>query len=168
MSRESRVALLRQLVSFGLVGGVGFVVDVVVFNTLRSTVLDPHLVHSGPIIAKVISTSLAIVLNWLGNRLWTFRSERRTDVLREGVEFAAVSLIGAGIALGCLWLSHYVLGFTSIIDDNIATNVIGLGLGTAFRFALYRWWVYSARRRPLDVAASDHAPVRTTSSTPTL
>lgn len=155
MSREARVALLHQLVSFGLVGGVGLVVDIVIFNALRTTVLEPHFVAGGPIIAKVISTSIAIVVNWIGNRYWTFRSERRTDVLREGIEFAVVSVAGAGIALGCLWISHYVLGLTSILDDNIATNVVGLALGTAFRFALYRLWVYSGRRRTVGVPAAE-------------
>ena len=158
MSRDSRVALFHQLLSFGLVGGVGLVVDVTVFNALRTTIFEPHLVHSGPIIAKVISTSIAIVVNWIGNRYWTFRTERRTEtraaVMREGIEFAVVSLIGAGIALGCLWISHYGLGFTSVLDDNLATNVVGLALGTAFRFALYRFWVFSGRRRgTADVAA---------------
>lgn len=158
MSRDSRVALFRQLLSFGLVGGVGLVVDVTVFNALRTTVFDPHLVHSGPIIAKVIATSIAIVVNWIGNRYWTFRTERRTEtrvaVVREGIEFAVVSVIGAGIALGCLWISHYGLGFTSVLDDNLATNVVGLALGTAFRFALYRFWVFSGHRRgTVDAAA---------------
>ena len=64
-----------------------------------------------------------------------------------------MSLIGAGIALGCLWVSHYGLGFTSVLDDNVATNVVGLALGTAFRFALYRFWVFSGRRRIADVPA---------------
>ena len=157
MSRDSRIALLRQLLSFGLVGGVGLVVDVAVFNALRTTVFEPQLVHGGPIIAKVISTSIAIVVNWIGNRYWTFRIERRTEtrsaVVREGIEFAVVSLIGAGIALGCLWVSHYGLGFTSVLDDNLATNVVGLALGTAFRFTLYRLWVFSGQRRTAAVPA---------------
>ncbi|WP_394770883.1 GtrA family protein [Lacisediminihabitans sp.] len=153
MSRESRAALGRQLLSFILVGGIGLVVDIALFNALRTTVLEPSLVHGGPVIAKAISTSLAILVNWIGNRLWTFRSQRRTDVLREGLEFAVVSAAGMVIALGCLWVSHYLLGYTSIIADNIATNVVGLALGTAFRFALYRWWVYSARRRNPVMAA---------------
>ena len=147
-------ALWRQLMSFLLVGGVGLVVDIVVFNALRTTVLDPHYVHAGPVIAKAISTSLAIVVNWVGNRMWTFRDARRTDVVREGVEFAVVSIVGALIALGCLWISHYVLGYTSLVADNIATNVVGLALGTAFRFVLYRLWVFSARRTPVVDAAT--------------
>ena len=165
MSHTSRAALGRQLLSFLLVGGIGLVVDIVVFNALRTTVLEPHYVHSGPVIAKAISTSLAIIVNWVGNRLWTFRSQRRTgrrtDIVREGIEFAVVSLGGALIALGCLWVSHYVLGYTSVIADNLATNVVGLALGTAFRFALYRWWVFSARRTPVNAAASETAAVLT-------
>jgi putative flippase GtrA len=57
-----------------------------------------------------------------------------------------------------------VLGYTSIIADNIATNVVGLALGTAFRFALYRWWVFAARRqRPNAVVlTAEGAPLNET------
>jgi len=146
MSRESKVAFLRELISFGLVGGVGLVVDIAVFNALRTTVLSPTSLHGGPVLAKIISTSLAIACNWVGNRFWTYRDRRRSDVLREGIEFAVVSGAGMAIAVGCLWVSHYLLGYTSLLADNIATNVIGLALGTAFRFSLYRWWVFGAFR----------------------
>lgn len=135
-------ALFGQFVRFGVVGLVGVVVDVGIFNLLRLTVLAPELIHEGPVIAKVISTSIAIVTNWIGNRYWTFGSMRRSHVLREGLEFALVSVGGMGIALLCLWVSHYLLGFTSALADNIATNIVGLGLGTAFRFTFYRIWVF--------------------------
>ncbi|MBK4346898.1 GtrA family protein [Lacisediminihabitans changchengi] len=151
--------LARQAVSFFLVGGIGLVIDVVVFNALRTTVLSPHDVHGGPIIAKTISTALAIVANWIGNRYWTFRAERRrgsrAQVVREAVEFGAVSIAGSLIALGCLWISHYALGYTSLLADNVASNVVGLALGTAFRFALYRWWVFGVRRIVLPPAPAE-------------
>ena len=138
-------SLLTQLTRFGLVGLVGLVIDVTVFNLLRVTVLSPDVLHEGPVIAKVISTSIAIIANWIGNRHFTFRGERKSHWAREGVEFALVSVGGMLISLGCLWVSHYLLGFTSVLADNIATNVIGLALGTAFRFTLYRGWVFKAR-----------------------
>ncbi|MHB1172095.1 MAG: GtrA family protein [Lacisediminihabitans sp.] len=135
-------SLFTQLVRFGLVGVVGLVIDVGVFNLLRVTVLTPEAVQHGPIYAKVISTSLAILANWLGNRYWTFGHVRRPHFLREGIEFVVVSLGGMVIGLACLWVSHYALGFTSLLADNVSTNVIGLVLGTAFRFWLYRVWVF--------------------------
>ena len=137
---------LQQLARFGTVGLVGLVVDVALFNLLRVTVFDPELIAEGPIIAKVISTSVAIVVNWVGSRYWTFRLEHRRPAGREVLEFALVSLGGLLIAIACLAISHYVLGFTSLLADNIASNVIGLALGSAFRFALYRTWVFHPRR----------------------
>jgi putative flippase GtrA len=139
-------ALVSQFARFGVVGAVGLVIDIGIFNLLRATVLSPEMLHEGPLIAKVVSTTVAIAANWVGNRNWTFREHRGSRVVREGAEFAAVSLGGMLIGLLCLWVSHYLLGFTSILADNIATNVVGLGLGTLFRFALYRYWVFAPHR----------------------
>lgn len=133
--------LVAQLSRFGVVGLVGFGVDFLVFNLLRITVFSDHVEH-GSIYATIVSTSIAIVTNWLGNRYWTFRHARRPHWVREGLEFAAVSLVGLAITLGCLAVSRYVLGYTSLLADNIAKNVIGLGLGTIFRFTFYRFWVF--------------------------
>ena len=84
---------------------------------------------------------------WLGNRYLTFRRERSPHALREAALFAVANLVGLLIAAGCLFVSHYVLGFTSQLADNISGNGIGLALGTAFRFAAYRWLIFSPRSR---------------------
>ncbi|SFR86255.1 Putative flippase GtrA (transmembrane translocase of bactoprenol-linked glucose) [Agromyces sp. CF514] len=138
--------LLAYLVKFGVVGLIGLVIDVALFNLLRIGVFGEDHWAQSAIGAKTISTSVAIIFNWLGNRYWTFRSHRRKNYLREFVEYVVVSLGGMAIALGCLWVSHHWLGYTSLVADNIATNVVGLGLGTAFRFVLYRYWVYGHHR----------------------
>lgn len=138
--------LLPQLARFGAVGLVGLVVDVALFNLLRVTVLAPEVIAEGPIIAKVVSTSVAIAINWIGSRYWTFRLEHRRPAAREAVEFAVVSVGGLLIAVACLVVSRYVFGFTSLLADNIASNVVGLALGSAFRFVLYRTWVFHPRR----------------------
>lgn len=138
-------ALLHQLLRFAMVGGVGLVVDVGIFNVLRITVFSPDVLHEGPVLAKVVSTSVAIIVNWVGNRYWTFKLHRRPRAVREGIEFALVSIGGMLIGLGCLWVSHYLLGYTSLLADNISSNVVGLALGTAFRFWLYRVWVFRPR-----------------------
>ncbi|MCU1425245.1 MAG: GtrA family protein [Microbacteriaceae bacterium] len=139
-------AVIAQFGRFGLVGLVGLAIDVGVFNLLRLTVLSPEAMHEGPVIAKIISTSLAIVANWLGNRYWTFGKVRRPHWILEAAEFALVSIGGMLIALGCLWISHYALGYTSAFADNVSTNVVGLVLGTAFRFTFYRLWVFGEHR----------------------
>ena len=126
------------------------------FNVLRITVLNPEDVHSGPFWAKVVSTVVAIFVNWMGNRYWTFREQRRAVATREGVEFVVVSLGGMVIALACLGVSHYAMGLTSVLADNVA-NIVGLVLGTVFRFWLYKVWVYHPERTATAPAAADAA-----------
>jgi putative flippase GtrA len=135
-------SLLKTAMSFGVVGLGGMVIDIGVFNALRLGSFSEK-----PLTAGVISASAAIVFNWVGNRYWTFGDRRRTDVLRELVEYGAVAFLGLGISLLCLAFSHYALGLHSIAADNIAKNVIGLGLGTAVRFTLSRWWIWHPARR---------------------
>ena len=147
MRTPSGSALLHQLWKFALVGGVGFVLDVAVFNGLRLTVLSNERLHEAPLLAKAASTLVAIAANWVGNRFWTFGPHRSTRSALEAVEFVAVSVLGMLVGIGCLWLSHYVLGFDSVLADNIASNVVGLLLGSAVRFTLYRHWVYHPARR---------------------
>lgn len=138
----------RYAVKFGVVGGIGYVIDVSIFNALviagQSTGSTAWVF--GVLGAKTVSTSVAIVFNWLGNRYWVFRAHRRHDVWREFFEFVIVSLGGMVISLAVLWFTHHVLGLRSLLVDNIAANVVGLGLGTIFRFVLYRYWVYGHHR----------------------
>lgn len=142
-----RPPLLGQLLKFAAIGAVGVIVNLTVFEALRLTVFEPTVVAHGPLYATIAATLVAIAVNWIGNRYWAFAAERRPNRGREAAEFFAVSLVGMAIPLACVWMSHYVLGFTSVVSDTIANNVVGLALGTAFRFTLYRWWVFAPHRR---------------------
>lgn len=122
-----------RLSKYGVVGIVGFVVDVGGFNLLRFAGGEGPL-YEMPLAAKTISTSAAIVVAWLGHRYWTFRERRRAAVHREFVVFVIVSVIGLAISVAPLAISHYVLGLRSPLADNISANIVGLGLGTAFRY----------------------------------
>lgn len=102
---------------------------------------------------------VSTLVSWFGNRLWTFREHRRRNVLLELLEFSAIAVIGTGISLLCLYVSHYVLGYRSLLADNLSTNVIGLALATAFRFFLYRFWVYGYHRSDGFAARNTAAPI---------
>ena len=143
--RRAWTNLLSYFVKFGVVGLVGVGIDVGIFNLLRLDLLGNEWWINGAIGAKVVSTSIAIVANWLGNRYWTFRRERHKHILREFIEFVAASLVGMGVTLLCLWVSHDILGLTTLLDDNISANIVGLALGTLARFVLYRFWVWSPK-----------------------
>jgi putative flippase GtrA len=130
---------------FLTVGGLGYVVDVGTFNLLRFAGGEGPL-YDKPLTAKIISVVVATLVTYAGNRQWTWRDRRRSGYAREYALFFVLNGIAMAIAVGTLAISHYVLGFTSPLADNIAANVVGLALGTAFRFWSYRRWVF----RPQD------------------
>lgn len=144
-------ATATQFASFGAIGAICFLIDLGIYNLLRATLLP-----EGPIAAKIVSAVVATAVAWLANRSITFRSQRqvgRKETLREGVLFAVTNVIGLGIAAACLFVSHYVLGFTSTLADNVAGNGVGLVLGTVFRFVAYKALVF----RSTDAHAKEHA-----------
>ena len=144
-----RVArLFRELSRFGMVGVVCLSVDVGLFNLLRFG-LDV-----GPLTSKVLSTVVAASLSYLLNRVWSFGHTARTGVRREYVLFFVLNGIGLLISLTCLWVSHYLLGFTSPLADNVSANGVGLVLGTTFRFLSYKRWVFVSHDRAAALALS--------------
>lgn len=153
--------LYRELLKFGAVGAIAFVVDIGVFNLLRHEVIGG--LADKPLTAKTISVLSATIVAWLGNRYWTFRRRRRASRSREFALFLMMNVGGLGISLACLGFSHYVLSLTSALADNIAGNVIGLGLGTLFRFWAYRRLVFTSggnldtAEAPTDHTAAEDA-----------
>ena len=134
-------SILREVAKFGIVGLSALVVDVGLFNLLRYAG-DPGPMYDKPLTAKAISVVVATTVAYFGNRLWTFRHRGRTTFAREYLLFVLLNGVAMCIALACLWFTHYALGHTSPLADNVSANVIGLGLGTIFRFWSYRRWVF--------------------------
>lgn len=134
--------LYRELIKFGVVGGVAFIIDVGLFNLLRHTALEDK-----PSTAKVISAGVATLVAWIGNRMWTFRRRRNRPVHHEALLFFVTNGVALLIGVGVIAFSHYVLDLKSLSADNVA-NLIGIALGTLFRFWAYRTFVFS--REPLE------------------
>lgn len=134
--------LIRELSKFATVGGFAFLVDLALFNYLASAR------HVPPLAAKTISTVVAATVAFLGNRFWTWRHRRRAHPAREYALFFFFNAVGLGIAVACLAISRYGLGaiwpavFQTPLADNIASFIVGTGLGTLFRFWSYRRFVF--------------------------
>jgi putative flippase GtrA len=148
---ESMGVLAREIAKFGIIGAMSFVIDVGLFNLLLY--FGP--LQGKPLTAKVVSVAVATTFAYFGNRYWTFRHRGRTNMGREYVLFFLLNGVAMLIAVGCLWVSHYLMGLDSALADNISANVVGLILGTLFRFWSYRKWVFPAV--PDDTADQDLA-----------
>ncbi|GAA2169619.1 GtrA family protein [Pedococcus bigeumensis] len=136
--------LYREMIKFGIVGAVAFVIDLGLFNILRATVLSGY--GNGPlsraVTATIISAAVATCVAWVGNRAWTFRHRRNRPVHHEALLFALTNGVALLIQAGCVGFSHHFLGQESLVAENVA-KLVGIGLGTLFRFWAYRRFVFS-------------------------
>lgn len=144
-------ALFHELAKFGTVGFISLLVDLAVFNAVL------HAMPDKPLTAKVLSTVVSATNAFVLNRIWSFKHRERTTIRREYSLFVVLNAVGLGIALLCLSISHYVLGFESRLADNIAANGVGLVLGTTFRFWSYRKFVWAAPAEVEEAAADGDA-----------
>jgi putative flippase GtrA len=135
----------HELIKFIIVGATTFVIDSVLFYTLKLTILEPK-----PVTAKVISGIVAVIASYILNREWSFRDRGGRERHHEALLFFAVSGVGVLLALAPLWVSSYVLQLrvpaVSLTVENIADFIsaylIGNLLQMAFRFWAFRRWVF--------------------------
>ncbi|NUU23978.1 MAG: GtrA family protein [Streptomycetaceae bacterium] len=129
--------LVHETLKFGAVGGFGVIVNILVFNVCL------YQLDLAPVRSSIISTAVAIGVNYVGNRFWAFKHRKSADQRRELVLFLLFSGVGMAIEAGAVAISHYLLDFRSTGADNVAKYAIGLPLGTLFRFWSYRSWVFT-------------------------
>ena len=137
------VPLRNELLKFGSVGSVAYLVGVGGFNLLVHIPRAP--LADKPITASLISGIFAVLVAYIGNRFWTWRHRPKNSLKREVTIFFAVNAVGLGFSALSLGISRYVFDLHSALSDNISANIIGVGLGTIFRFIGYRTWVFPDR-----------------------
>ena len=158
--------LMTEVAKFGTVGLMALVIDVGLFNLLRFAGPDGEgVLFEKPLTAKLLSVVVAITFSYFMNRHWTYGHRDRTGFRREYVLFVVVNGIATLIALLTLWTSHYALGLTSPLADNISANVIGLVLGTMFRFWAYRTYVFPVSPSEAESEDDTAAPSTLAAST---
>jgi putative flippase GtrA len=127
--------LIHEVAKFGIVGGLAFVLTIVLVNVFHSGL------GLGAIAATTLANILATVFAFLGNKFWAFRHRRGSHWGRETLLFFFFNGIGILITDGVVWAVHYGLGLTDNFSYNVA-NLIGIALATLFRLYCYRRWVF--------------------------
>jgi putative flippase GtrA len=110
-----RPANWLQLVRFGLVGGVGFVVNVAVYALfVHSAGLDYRA-------ASVVAWLVAVMNNFVLNRRWTFDA-REGRARFQAMRFLVVSLVAEAFSLLLLTLFVQGAGFAKIPAQALAVG----------------------------------------------
>jgi len=133
--------LLRQFLTFGLVGTGGFLVDSAVLYLCLAAGADHYT-------GRILSYLVAATFTWAMNRRFTFRDQRDAARLREWARFLLANALGGAlnyatyallIGISPMVYAHPILGVA-------AGSIAGLGAN----FIVSRYFVF--RNRPADQA----------------
>jgi len=123
----------QQLGKFCVVGAVGYLINLAVYDAL---------LHGGLhyLVAATCSFLVAVTSNYTWNRLWTFR-EHRGHVGVQGMRFLVVSLVALGANLLVL---HVLIANAGL--DKLLAQAIAIVLVTPLNFVGNKLWSFRRRK----------------------
>ncbi|EHM02360.1 GtrA-like protein [Acetobacteraceae bacterium AT-5844] len=129
----AHAALIGEMLRFGVVGTLGFVVD-------TATLYAAMAAGAGLYLGRVLSYVTAASANWALNRAWTFRQAERSSRRKQWAMFLLVNLVGFATNYGT---------YTALVSSwplAAAHPVIGVAAGSlagmAGNFLLSRRFVF--------------------------
>ncbi|TMR96118.1 GtrA family protein [Nonomuraea basaltis] len=141
---ERFASLVHELAKFGSIGAVAFLIDLGLLN-LCSVVLE-----LGPLTSKVAAATVSTTFAYAGNRYWTFRHREQSGLRREYFLFFLLNGIALLFGMLTIGFTTYTLNLHDTLSLNIA-NIVGVGLGTLFRYWSYKKWVFLEATEPIPV-----------------
>ncbi len=110
--------LLEQIMKFGIVGIIAFVIDYGLMILLTELFGIDYLVSAS------VSFTVSVIFNYLASMRYVFSHKEGMSRRREFIIFVVLSVIGLGINDAFMWLGTDLLGVDYRITKIVATAVV--------------------------------------------
>ena len=110
--------LLEQIMKFGIVGALAFVIDYGLLIVLTELFGVPYLVSA------TISFTVSVVFNYLASMRYVFTHKEGMSRRREFVTFVILSVIGLLINNVCLWFGVDILHIDYRLTKIVVTGIV--------------------------------------------
>ena len=111
--------LFSQLIKFGLVGGIAFLIDYGIMVFLTEVFKIPSL------ISAAISFTVSVIFNYIASVKWVFDVDKeKNSKTKELVVFILLSIVGLGINELIMWIMDKKFGIYYMISKIVATAVV--------------------------------------------
>jgi len=133
---------LKRYIQLCLVGLVGMIVQLILFNLLR-------LIHIPAVLANLIGIEIAIISTFILNNIFTFKDYKMTrehgikHITKKFTQFNLCSIGSILIQTGLLALSIAIFGI-GFWRENI-TVFVGIIIGSIINYFIYSRWIWKVK-----------------------
>lgn len=110
--------LINQLIKFGIVGGIAFVID---YGLLYICTEWFGIYY---FISAIISFSISVIFNYVASVLWVFDVDKNKSKTKNFIIFIVLSIVGLGINQIIMWYGVEILHMYYMIVKLVATVTV--------------------------------------------
>lgn len=119
INRTKGSRLFKQLIKFGLVGGLAFLIDYGIMVFLTEIFKIPSL------ISAAVSFTVSVIFNYVASIRWVFDVDKeKNSKAEELIVFIILSVIGLGINELIMWILGKRFGIHYMISKIVATVIV--------------------------------------------
>lgn len=123
--------LIQQMVKFGLVGAICFVIDyligLVVLNVLMAVLSANHF-EVASVVGSVVGFTVSVIVNYVLSFKFVFERKDDLDRRAEFVIFVLLSIIGLLVNSLIIWIAvGPIYGSSSFLQENAGYNLVYTG-----------------------------------------
>lgn len=120
----------KKFIKYTLVGGLGAIIDIAVLAFLV------EIFHIPIIIANTISFLVAVINNYIFNKIWTFRCGSK-KYLKQFTKFLIVAIVGLGLNTILMGIAIH-FDFFYIYAKIIIIFIVGI-----WNFLVNKYWTFN-------------------------
>lgn len=110
--------LINQILKFGVVGGVAFLIDYLLLFVCT------EFLHIYYLYSSIISFTVSVIFNYIASVKWVFEVDENRNRKKEFILFIVFSVIGLGINQVIMWGMSDKLHIYYMFSKIVATAVV--------------------------------------------
>ena len=110
--------LFNQILKFGVVGGIAFVIDYV------TLIICKELFNINVLLSAAIAFTVSVIFNYILSIKWVFDVNKEKDSRKNFIIFIIFSIIGLGLTELIMWFGTDIIKINYLIVKIIATGIV--------------------------------------------
>lgn len=110
--------LVKQIVKFGLVGGLAFIIDYAVLIICKELLSLPIL------LATAIGFTVSVIFNYIASIKWVFDVNKERSSTKQFILFIVFSVIGLLITELIMWVGTDIFDINYLFVKIVATAIV--------------------------------------------